>query len=331
VTLDLQAILDELAERNRTAPTMHVATMTLVVYFQDETVGALARARIRSLAAKHPARVLVLDAARGDGLQIIEKAGSETRGDWIELGVAGSTPAEVRATVDTLAMREAPNALIWASRSVAGDPNFAALSEGAQAVVVNSSLIDASDAPLRELIAYVEAHPNDPIADMAYLRLAPWQEAIAQFFDAKDVIDQLFDLRRVEIRCGSDAEAVYMLGWLASRLGWKPCAADAFCNRIGTTIVFSIVRDGELRRVRRISLASSTNEFVAQIGGGDTPAIALSAGGDRDWQQRWQPINDIDAASLVERAILTGTGDRVFRESLEAAAQLLARRKSDDG
>jgi glucose-6-phosphate dehydrogenase assembly protein OpcA len=333
MSLDLDSVLGEVTERRRKRSDANVATMTLVVFFNDSDVGKWARDRTHALAVKHPSRVIVLDGTQDHATQVVENACEahgdciKTRGDWIELGIKDANPETLRSAVSTLALPEAPLVLIWAAEGIGDDPRFSTLSEHMRTVVYNSSVLDSDDRALRELVTYVKAHPNVAIGDLAYLRLAPWQESIALFFDAKDVIRELFDLRRVEITCGSDSEAYYLLGWLASRLEWTSCSPDSFCNRFGVHIDFAIQREGHARRLRRVALRSSGTDFVAEVDGDNAEAIILTVTGAKQHPKRARPINNVDIATLVERAILTGHQDRVFVESLTAAGEILQRRK----
>ena len=209
---------------------MHVATMTLVVLFEDETIGKLARDRIRMLASKHPSRVVVLDACRDERVAHVEN------NDWIETRRQKEpNPKRCAIGVCALHIRDAPIVLLWIASGIGEDSRFAMLSELAETIVYNSSLVDDGHAALCELVEYIEQHPHLPLADVAYLRLVPWQECVATFFDGKDA-DELRDVRRVEIACGSEPEGFYLLGWLASRLQWTPTSADALLDREGKTV-----------------------------------------------------------------------------------------------
>jgi glucose-6-phosphate dehydrogenase assembly protein OpcA len=336
VNIELDSVVGEVSERRRNRGDMNVATMTLVLFFDRDDVGPWACERTHALAVKHPSRVIVLDATQAGSQHRVAsecEAHAEcvkTRGDWIELGVAGSPPEALSSAVAALSLPEAPVALIWAASANASDPRFEALSQRARSLVYNSSVLDSGDASLRDLLHFAKAHPNVTLSDLSYLRLAPWQESIALFFDARNVIRELFDLRRVEITCGSDSEAYYLLGWLASRLEWTPCSPDSFCNRFGVTIDFSIVREGLPRRIRGVTLSSSQTQFLAQTKSENAEAIMLSVSGAQQHPNRCCPIYDIDVAALVERAILTGHQDKVFVESLMAAGEVLARRKTNN-
>jgi glucose-6-phosphate dehydrogenase assembly protein OpcA len=321
MSLDLQPVLDELTERRRMrGDDMNVATMTIVVFFEDQAIGALARDRIHALAAKHPSRVIILDGMQQESLRQVEAD------DWIELGVKDSGPALLSSAVGALRLPDAPVVLLWIAAGISHDSRFGALSEQVRTVVYNSSLIDLADRALREFIGYVEAHPELAVSDIPYLRLEPWQESIATLFDSKEVVQELFDLRHVEIACGSDPEAFYLLGWLASRLEWTPCAPNVLRNRFGTQVDFTVLREGEPRRIRRVVLSSSRSTFTAEVDeGGDT--ICLHATGSARTTHRYHPINAPGIAALVERAILWGPSDAVFHDALVAAGEILAQRK----
>jgi len=332
VSADLRVVLEELSQRRAGAQDANVATMTMVVYYDDPAVAGWVRERTHALAAKHPCRIVLLDGTQPETAYRIgaecEDRGEcvKTQVEWIELGARQSAPERLIADVSTLAMPQAPVVLFWVASGIERDPRFAALAPRVRTVVCNSSAIDDDENALSQLVELVRANDRVTLADLAYLRLAPWQESVALFFDARNVVRELFDLRRVEIACGSAPEAYYLLGWLASRLEWSPCSPQAFCNRFGTQIDFSIVREGPPRRIRRVALSSSHTQFVARTDG-DAPAILLTVRGEQHHPDRCYPMNHIDVASLVERAILTGHNDRVFVDSLVAAGEIVARRK----
>jgi glucose-6-phosphate dehydrogenase assembly protein OpcA len=319
--MNLAPILDEISESLRERGCdARVATMSVVVFFENPAIGELARNRIHMLAAKHPSRVIVLDAGQSSNLQLVVDC------DWIELGVKDSGTEVLRSAVGALRLPDAPVVLLWAARGVGSDPRFTALCEEAETVVYNSSLLDAGTEGLSELIAYVAENSSVALADIAYLRLAPWQECVAIFFDGKP--DELADLERVEVACGSDPEAYYLVGWLASRLEWTPSDPNALRSKSGKRIVFQITRQGEPRRVARVSLSSSRSTFTAEVDPSEE-TILLSVTGSSEHGARHRAINNPGIAALVERAILWGQNDRIFRAALAAAGELLAQGKAN--
>ena len=320
MTLELAPVLDELGEQHRRSGTeSQVATMTLVVFFEDAAIGKLARERIGMLAGKHPSRVIVLDAGQGEDLHRVVSR------DWIELGVKNSGADVLRSAIAALSAPEAPIVLLWVAPEIGSDERFARLSQHAQIVVYNSSLMDNGRAALCEVVDYLHHHRNLAFADVAYLRLGPWQESIATFFDGKDV-GELFELQGVEVACGSDPEAYYLLGWLASRLNWRSCGGDAFLDRRGRRITFEIERKGEPRRISTVRLQSARVRFLAEADPKSETIHLSVCGGERE-QHRYRAVVNPGIAALLERAILWGQNDRIFRDSLVAAGEILACRK----
>ena len=317
MSLDLRAAIEELSA-NRRRDHMDVSLMTLVAFFEDAAVGKWMRDRLEALAAKDPARVIVLDGTQAECVIRVE-------GEWVELGVQGCVPETLRSAVASLSLPQAPVVLVWAGLRAGDDPRFFALSTLARTVIYNSSALGTDESGLRQLVEFERTHPDTVVSDVAYLRLAPWQESVALFFDGKNVIRELFDLRSVEISSGSAAEAYYLLGWLASRLEWKPCARDRFCNRFGTEIQFTLAHEGPPRRIRRVALHSTQSHFIAELQAGEPGAIVLTVSGAAKHPDRAHPVVDAGTAALIERAIFAGGRDRIFHDTLAAASEILAR------
>lgn len=319
MTMNLQPVLEEVEQAFRARGCdASVATMTVVVFFENEAIGELARERIQILAGKHPSRIVILDATQNENVHRVQSC------DWIELGVKDSGPELLRAAVARLRLSDAPVVLLWIARGIASDARFSALCEDVSTIVYNSSLLDAGHEALHELVAYAQEHPALPLADIAYLRLAPWQECVATFFDGNAALE-LLELERVEIDCGSEPEGIYLVAWLASRLNWSSADDDALVDRRGKRVTFEIHREGEPRRIARIALHSSQSAFVAQLDASGE-SILLSVSGARHGT-RHEAVKHPGIAALVERAILWGQNDRVFYETLAAAGRILAHRK----
>ncbi len=319
MTAQLESVLDELARSFRERGCdASVATMTLAVFFENEAIGELAHERIGKLASKHPSRVIMLDATRAQNDYRVQSC------DWIELGVKESAPELLSSALSTLRLADAPVILLWIARGIGSDDRFSALCEDASTIVYNSSLLDTGHEALRELVDYAAEHPALALADIAYLRLGPWQECVATFFDGS-ASAELRELERVEIACGSDPEAFYLLGWLASRLQWAPSSADALVDAKGKTIRFEIRREGEPRRIASIALHSARSNFVAQLDAAGE-SILLSVTGARE-RTRHEAVKHPGIAALVERAILWGHNDRVFYEALAAAGRIIEQKE----
>jgi glucose-6-phosphate dehydrogenase assembly protein OpcA len=303
---------------------MNAATMTLVVFFENEQIASWVTQRTRAIAEKHPSRVLMFDGTKNEGDQHAEP--SLTRGEWVEVGVKGSDAPELAAALSELALPEAPVVMAWIATGIQADDRFVALAKLAHTIVVSSSVIKSDETPLRDLIAFVEDHPDIVVQDISYLRLFAWQELIAEFFDEPELLQELTALREVQVAGGSDAEMYYLLGWLASRLDWTPCAADEFCNSAGDIIHFSLRHEGSARRLSKVVLKSKDVVFTAEVHPDDPDAVCLEVSGAKTRKQRCTPLHTMDIASLIERAILRNTVDEVFEQSLTMAKLIIERK-----
>lgn len=293
--------------------------MSLLVFVEDERLSEWARERARLLATRHSSCVLVLNAA------VAADAPPADEPDWHEVGVRGKSPEGLQTLAETHLPTGVPRILLWVAPRTASDERFMRLAPEVQTILLDSSRALDDESALRDLVAFRAAEPsNTAVHDLAYLRLAPWQEVVAEFFDAQAFVEDLFDLRRVTIASGSDAEGYYLLGWLASRLGWEPDGERRFRNRKGAReIGYEIEREGQARRVKRIALESHATRFVAELCSNDPGAVSVEVSGAKQRKARVEPLHDVDITSLLERAISHAQADSVFFESLEVAGRLL--------
>ncbi len=298
---------------------VRIATMTLLVFVEDPQLVPWVRERAQRLARRHASRVLLLNAG------LAESRSQQTDdAEWTEVGVRGTSAENIHALTSRLLPPGVPCILLWVAPRTASDERFVRLAPEMRTILLDSSRARDDDGALRDLVAFCGENGDvESIHDLAYLRLAPWQELVADFFDERAFVEDLFDLRRVTIASGSDAEGCYLLGWLASRLSWTPDGDRSFRQKRGARrITYAILREGQPRRVKRITLESGATRFQAQLCA--TDAVSLEVSGTKERPARVAPLHDVDVASLLERAILREQRDPVFRESLDLAGHLLA-------
>ena len=101
-----------------------------------------------------------------------------------------------------------------------------ALQRMAQVVLLDS--VDEPDAH-RALTRSRELAEWAYVVDLAWLRSTPWRERIAATFDPPRWRDELGHIAAITVRHRPDSTVagLLLLGWMASRLGWKPEAMTA--------------------------------------------------------------------------------------------------------
>jgi len=81
---------------------------------------------------------------------------------------------------------EIPTALVWLGRVHVDDPVFADLANDAHRIILDSEY--TSIGSLLHVCSWARKQANRPqVADLAWVRLASWQELLARFFDPPDV------------------------------------------------------------------------------------------------------------------------------------------------
>ncbi|HUA07729.1 MAG TPA: glucose-6-phosphate dehydrogenase assembly protein OpcA [Candidatus Acidoferrales bacterium] len=324
MSLDVHPVVQALTKARNDPGAMKTATMTFAIFFGNGEGADWVRGRTRALAEKHPSRVVILDDNKDENEQSVEPP--QKRGEWVEIGVRGANAAELDAALTQLSLPEAPVVLLWIAESLSEDERFITLARRSETTICSTSVARTDERPLRDLTHFVELHPETLIQDVAYLRLTAWQELVAEFFDDPDDRQELDTLRSVEVTAGSDAEMYYLLGWLASRLGWTPIDAQTFAAT-GGNVRFNMIHDGPPRRLTKIALASERAAFSASVIPQDENAIALEVTGPSP-SSRFAPLHTVDLASLVERAILTSTRDGVFTDALTMARAIMEKRSA---
>jgi glucose-6-phosphate dehydrogenase assembly protein OpcA len=321
----LQRSDEEASEEFGTGPC--VTTLNLIVYVDDPAYREWVLERAGNMAEKHPSRLIVLDATRDDEKADVLVGGERDSGctvlhQRIELAAGGIDPAVLGGLVRALSMRDTHSVLWWSSATAKDVPVLDALLPSVATMVIDSSGPGRGEEAMRDVAAFLASHRGTVVRDLAYMRLLPWQDMIAQFFDDRDLFDDLFGLRRLAIEAGSVAETLYLAGWLGSRLSWSVRDRHTFVARDGTPVVLVETPKGERRRVVRVILESDASTYAATLSD-DAGVVCLSVEGAKAKPCWYTPLRSIDTMSLVERATMTSGPDHIFETTVETVCALL--------
>ncbi len=296
--------------------------MTIVVFFEDAAIGALARDRIRMLASKHPSRVVVLDAAQDATLSRVET------GDWIELGVKGRDGATMHsAAADAASSRSSGRAALDRLRhrqrsAFCSDARRRGRADRLQQLAARRRERRAVRA------GRVRRRPSAAFTSPTLLICGSrrGKRAWRCYSTARRRRSSRFAARRDYLRF----EAGRLL---SARLAGQPSPLDrrmrtarspiAATNRSSTRYGAKASRDGlpGSRCARRARSSSPRWTTSAET-------IRLSVTGSSKHPLRYRAVNNPGIAALVERAILWGHNDRIFADSLAAAGKILGCEKS---
>ncbi len=205
-------------------------THNLIVYY-NAALGALddaVQAIIKATVAR-PGRVILIY-ARDDDQDTMNsyvttycRTSGEVKvcGELIVLDVSGVLRDEVHSTVSGLLAAELPVYLWWLCVPSPSDHLFEVLSDEADHILFDSGMFPGADEVL-------PSYPlGESIGDLNWARLTPWRRQLAYLWDVHGPAGHLDILHSLDIHFhgapgGSyDAGALLVLGWLASRLGWR--------------------------------------------------------------------------------------------------------------
>ncbi|HEY0393738.1 MAG TPA: glucose-6-phosphate dehydrogenase assembly protein OpcA [Candidatus Elarobacter sp.] len=305
------------------------STLNFIVWIDDAERRDWVLERAAMLAEKHPSLLLVFDhtgARAGDATVTTAPQGTQAaytvQGERVDIDVSGADAATVVGYVTALSRPSVPTLLWWTGRQESSREIFFGLLPHVQTLLFDSSGGTRDESALRAIVAFHREHPEVVLRDLAWMRLLPWQDAIADFFDDPGLSEELYTIRALHIASGSDSEAFYLGGWLASRLGWRPTGRDAFTDARDKTVAFHRRREGDIRRIQSICLDSETSWYHGEVTD-DPGALKLWVEGEHAREPHLFPLAAIDNASLLERAVLEPGADELFETALRSAGTLL--------
>lgn len=149
----------------------------------------------------------------------------ETITFWTDQSSAGV----LSSVVSPLLIAELPTFLWWPSGEFRNNAIFEDLALIADRLVFDSARLGNDAHAVADYRTLID-EPTDPlVGDFTWLRLAPWRQLVAQFFDPPDTQQSLKSIDSVSIAYAQDrrdsgsgfAAALLICGWLGSRLGWE--------------------------------------------------------------------------------------------------------------
>jgi glucose-6-phosphate dehydrogenase assembly protein OpcA len=336
-------------------PRTRACTMNLVVVVATPAQIDSWVAIVDEVLQSVPARALVvgLDPDGADDIDAVVSpvctpgAGTFVCSERVTLRMSGVYCSRVASCVDALAAPDVPTTTVWLARVRQDDPAFVPLARWSQRVV-----LDAANGSLSSLVHVVQwararpANERPGISELLWTRLAPWQELCARMFDDARLRVLAGRVGRVRLVQASPAgsalgaEAALMLGWLATRLGWKASSLAGKLRLLradGAHIQVQLQAE-PVPWAPRASLvaveleagdgATALRGEVVRTGaeqgveGAGTWRLVVTVGGDTQRiEQRVRTFTD-DPALLLERTLRRPAHDAALAESVAWADEL---------
>lgn len=340
-------------------PIARASVLNLIVYADREEHARRAARSIADLALRHPSRAIVVLTDRGPRDAVENRIDMHCRSpipdgarqvcyEQILVRAHGEVDDRLASAVIPLLVPDLPIFLWWT-----GTPPLGARSFGDLLRLTDRLVVDSADFARPELTLPVIARISEAargrfgLTDLNWTRLTPWREIATSFFDVPSwryFLDRITGLRvgfavDMDGRDIHPSQALLFVGWLASRLGWRPLETLAPSEAGG--LLFAIARPDGARVMVRVR-----PRFERGVGEGDISGIRIQAGGPEQAEfvvkrqpdpahqtatvllngvRRWERTMPLPSPAIVEligeELSILGS-DRTYEKALDALVNL---------
>lgn len=216
-------------EQSKRRGVVDSSSTSATAYAMDTRSPAVADA----IASRNPCRIIALCPVTGEDEGVkaqvsaycpIQKQSATTLICCEYITLTGTVEALERVVgmVPELLIGGLPKFLWWKATPEPDNPIFKRLAASCNSVIFDSNGFTQVETNLLRLQELIDA--GMVIFDINWSRLAAWQELTAEAFDPPQRRAALGEVDRVTIdyEKGNSAQALMFLGWLASRLNWRP-------------------------------------------------------------------------------------------------------------
>jgi len=346
-------------EQGRTVA--RAAVLNLIVYAEREVHARRAAHSISDLSLRHPSRAIVVLADRGarPGMEAqiemhchlpIADGATQVSYEQILVRARGDSDERLASAVIPLLVPDLPVFLWWTGTPPIGARKFNELLGPADRLIVDSSDFPRPDATLAQIARIRDqARGRFGVTDLNWTRLTPWREIVTAFFDVPAWRGFLDGVTGVRIGFAVDmdgreiqpSQALLLVAWLASRLGWRPLEALAPSEAGG--LAFTIARaDGARIRLRvrprferGVDEGNISGIRVQAERGGELAEFVVKRqpdarhqtatvlmGGTQVWE-RTLPLPSPEIVELIGEELAILGSDRPYEDALRAFVALI--------
>ena len=334
--------------------------LNLLVYVAETSEAREIDDTLTEITASHPSRAILMIAdqqAAGSRLEahVTSKCTLPTATskqvccEQVTITAAGSGVAELPSAVPPLLMSDLPVYLWWrAVPRIRDKALFRKLADISDRVIIDSSLFND---PHRDVVSMASVLRDTPrwtaISDLNWARLTAWRALLAGFYDVQDYRPMLDQLDQLVIEYAPPStdralippRALLLVGWLASRLGWRAQAGAAKRTADSTSFEFAVddrsvevefrhasreIEPGHIALVTLRSRAEQSVLFTVRRSA-DAQRIETSVSrGEETRVQRVLSYEGLSESELIGKELEIRGHDRVYEQAVLAAGEFIA-------
>ncbi len=341
------------------APVARASVLNLVIFATREAHARRAAATIDELSTRHPSRaIVVVGDRRREGVPPdlemhchLAQPGDlqHVSYEQILIRARGDADQRLASAIIPLLLPDLPVFLWWTETPPLDRPYFGELLALADRLIVDSGDFARPDKTLAQLHAVARSgHGRYGLTDFNWTRITPWRELVSQFFDVPAWRPFLDGVTGVRIGFAVDADgrrihpsqALLLIGWLASRLGWEPIESLApseaggllFAMRRGDGVEIQTrlrprymrgIDEGNLSGLRIQAEAGGRHaEFVVKRVEDSSHATTTVRIDDTVAADRLVPLGKPGIGELLGEELTIARSDAIYEDALAALVAL---------
>lgn len=220
---------------------MRANTLNLIAVADDEDIARMITSTVSQLSDFLPSRTIVFITAPSAPRRAtwhvevrLNEGESKSGGpaihfETITITVDPRMSGHLASLVSPLLMSELPTFLWWPTGDFVGNSLFTDIVEVVDRLILDSARLGNDARAVAQMRTLLDDEDDPRLGDFTWIRLQPWRQLIAQFFDPIEVQDSIDEISQVNIAYAEHREdngsgfaaALLIVGWLGSRLGWQ--------------------------------------------------------------------------------------------------------------
>jgi glucose-6-phosphate dehydrogenase assembly protein OpcA len=317
------------------------SVLNLIVVTDEESATEVTGS-VSKLAGRHPARavVFIADPEGESNVDVGLSAYCHSRGgggaqvcaEQITIHAEGPPATHLESLAGPLLIPDLPVFLWYPGEFSPRTPEFAAMAELADRVILDSAASEGYEACLHEIAGLVEDPATPAIGDLQWVGLSPWRSLLADTFGTPERAGELEKIERAEVLYapGGENRALLLVGWLASTLGWMP--EEVTRNGGGQNIRFSgpsgdisveLSPDSPDARLRRVRLYSEEYSFQVSRHRELSDVRTTVMRGEDLLAERTVHIGSFDLGVLVGEELGYRGHDEAYEAALRTVVEVL--------
>ncbi|MDQ3363016.1 MAG: glucose-6-phosphate dehydrogenase assembly protein OpcA [Actinomycetota bacterium] len=317
------------------------SVLNLIVVTDEESAPEVTRS-VSNLAGRYPARAIVLisdpEGERNVDVQLSAfcnvrgGGGAQVCAEQVTIHAEGPPANHLESLAGPLLIPDLPVFLWYPGAFSPHSPEFAAMADLADRVIVDSAAREDREDSLREMADLIGGEGMPAVGDLQWVGLSPWRSLLADAFAAPERAGELEKIASVEILYapGGECRALLLVGWLASTLGWSPkdLSRDGNHRRArfdgpSGEVAAHLSPDSPDARLRRVRLRSADHSFqVSRHRERREVKTTVMVGGDLV-AERTVHLGHFDLGVLVGEELQFRGCDEAYEAALRAAVEVL--------